>query len=147
MSRLTSVTLQEAWFEVPTCLENDRTVMYFIEQRKRAYQSMIDADDALRCYVQQSIDSEEAGLLLDNLTPLQAKALEYICDHYKLHKMSPTANELSLHMEMPSINSAIVVIQSLEKKGYIRKTKGKWRSCVPMFNSKRVRIIIKEKNE
>jgi hypothetical protein len=135
--------MQLAWFDVPTALMNDPTVKFLMDQRKQGMKTMQDADIALRDFVHKNLNTESADFarLLEGLTPLQAKVLDYICVQYRMNGMSPTASEVSEYMKTKSVNSAVVIIQSLCRKGYLKKHKGKWRSLVPLFNSKRQRIM------
>lgn len=64
---------------------------------------------------------------IEGLSPTLEKTLEVIKDFMEREGMSPTVYELAeiLQISAPSVHAQIV---SLEKKGYVQRTKGKTRS-------------------
>jgi hypothetical protein len=127
------------WFNVPDELLTDPVVKFLAKERVRAAETVREADDTLRRYVLRNAQ-EVPEEMLPTLTPLQAKTLDFIVKCYKSTGQSPTSQEIADRMGWSALNSAVNAVKTLCRKGYLHKTKGKWRSLVPLFNSKRERI-------
>ncbi|MDB4659280.1 hypothetical protein OAE43_00965 [Akkermansiaceae bacterium] len=136
--------MKNEWFQVPEELQVDPVIAFLIKQRRQASDTLRDADETLKNYVLRNA-REVPEDLLPGLTKLQSESLDFIVSFYLQSGQSPTSGELMKYMEWKSNNSAVNCIKSLTKKGYIHKTKGRWRSLVPLFNSKRERVKQKKK--
>ena len=128
------------WFQVPDGLkEIDPVVKHLLEQRKQAAKALRDSDKLLRDYVMRNA-AEAPEELLPTLSPLQSDALDFIVDCFKHTGQSPTGAEIQDHMGWNNLTSAANAVNALVRKGYVHRTKGRWRSLVPLFNSKRQRV-------
>ena len=127
------------WVPIPPHLLSDPTVQFLMNSRKSGLELAMDANKTLRRYVAEH-DPGSAQTMLQSLTPTQAKVLDFIVKQYREAGSSPTSSEIKEKMGWSSNNSAVMSINALIKKGYIQKQRGKWRSLIPVFNSKRKKI-------
>lgn len=67
---------------------------------------------------------------MSDLTATQAKTLAYIVNEIRENQCPPTMMEISCGMGWSSANAAHEVVAALEKKGYIRRIKGRSRGIV-----------------
>lgn len=138
--------MSEQWFQVPAELHVDPIIKFLLDERKRAAETVRRSDEALKSYVLRNASTVPEDIL-PTLTKLQAKSLDFIVKCYKSTGQSPTSNEIMEHMGWSANNSAVNAIKALCRKGYLHKTKGKWRSLVPLFNSKRERVTHSKKTK
>ena len=138
--------MKNEWFQVPEELHVDPVIAFLIKQRRQASDTLREADETLKNYVLRNA-REVPEDLLPGLTQLQSASLDFIVSFYLQSGQSPTSSELMEYMGWKSNNSAVNCIKSLTKKGYIHNTKGRWRSLVPLFNSKRERVKQKKKTQ
>ena len=137
-------TIKKNWFKPPVTLHANPTVIHLMAQREKALETMIEVDAALRNYTDErmlSTDSHDSSAILENLTTLQAKVLDLICANTRASRLAYTVSEVAELMGARSVNSAVSVISALCKKGYMRKSKGKWRGLMPIFNSSRKKVL------
>jgi repressor LexA len=76
------------------------------------------------------------------LTPRQYAALRAI-EWYKAHHGNdvPTQAELSKMLKMRSKQGSRALLDALEKRGWIRRQKNKWRSIQVLHPSSRAKVV------
>ncbi|MDB6035715.1 MAG: transcriptional repressor, LexA family [Verrucomicrobiales bacterium] len=61
------------------------------------------------------------------LTARQHEVWDYLCTYYDLHGIVPAVREIAKHFGFTSPNAITTHLNALEKKGYLRRMKGKAR--------------------
>lgn len=69
------------------------------------------------------------------LTVKQKLLFQIIKEYQRKHGVSPTLGELQKMLGVPFMNSVVVLIKSLEEKGYITREKGAERGIEPVVHS------------
>ena len=69
---------------------------------------------------------------MKDLTPQQAKVLNFIKEHGREHQCPPTFMEISCEMGWSSANAATEMVTALERKGYVKVMKGRSRGIFVM---------------
>lgn len=64
------------------------------------------------------------------LTARQADILDYMLDYAIEHGYTPTIREIIAYMGATSPNAAVNTLNALERKGYIKRTRGSARTIV-----------------
>ncbi len=70
----------------------------------------------------------------NTLTPKQKKVLDFISSFIKKNDYSPSLEEIAKHFNLKSVSSAHQFVDSLHRKGYLKKTENKQRSIEPIIN-------------
>lgn len=71
-------------------------------------------------------------MLVNTLTPKQKKVLDFITSFIDKNDYSPSLEEVAKHFKLKSVSSAHQYIDSLHKKGYLKKTENMQRSIEPI---------------
>lgn len=129
----------EDWYKVPASAINDPIVKHMMDERVAALDSARKTNKALHDYVLRNYEAI-AQKSLPSLTKTQAQVLSYIVSEYCKNGRSPTAVEITVKFNCSSVNTAVYYINLLQRKGYVHKTKSKWRSIVPIYNAKKEKI-------
>ena len=82
------------------------------------------------------------GKNMENLTPKQAKILEFIRNFQAKYGSSPTLREIMERFKFKAIATVQDYLSSLERKGYIRREKDKARSITIIGLKKTLRDIV-----
>ena len=127
------------WVHVPEHMLADPSIQFLVKARSVSAETVVSANNTLKRMIAEN-DPGAAQAMLQSLTPTQSKVLDYIVKQYKGAGMSPTSDEIRNQMGWSSNNSAVMAINALIKKGYVQKERGKWRSVIPVFNSKRKKV-------
>jgi len=69
---------------------------------------------------------------IPRLTERQYEAYRIICEYIEEHQMPPTIRVIADEMGISSPNGVLCHLRALEKKGYLRKHKGKWIPVKPV---------------
>lgn len=137
---------RRTWVSPPPALaERDPTIKFLVEQRRAAYETVLEANEILK-HIMGNIDPKKTVMPTEPLTKLQSHTLDWIVSFYIDNGFSPTNRELCDGMSWPSANSGDVAIRALVKKGYLVKSSHKWRGIIPIFNSRRRKIKITGQN-
>ena len=128
-------------------LDRDKAMTFLVDQRQTAVEtirvataSIESANIAISERMKDMDADSDYELPREALTPQQAKCLDYICEFYKENRYAPTVSGICKGVGWGHRNSGNVVVNSLVLKGYIKKTAGKWRGIIPMFDSRQQRI-------
>lgn len=64
------------------------------------------------------------------LTAVEQKLWQFLLDHLATHSFQPSVREIARHFRIPSTRTVSDLIESLERKGYLRRTPGRSRGVV-----------------
>lgn len=85
---------------------------------------------------------------MKGLTKKQAKLLRFIIDHLEQNGCAPTFKEMLAEMGVKHTMNITDHLKRLEKKGYIKRSKGTMRSILPLKNTQgqpvRVQVVVIE---
>ena len=138
---MSKATPENIWTVVPDrLLDSDRTLQFLVKERLQSKKSMENADIAIRDYMLKNLPVPSDDML-PGLTDGQRDVLDFIIGCYSGDGVAPTTREISISMGWKSQTSAVSAINALIRKGYLFKAAHQWRSLIPLFNTKRERIV------